>query len=845
MAIVRYLGKEKGLDLKSSDLRRGRQFASDGSNFDYDQDEDLTNRPGVKRYLSAGNPSYFLSMFNGIDESQQQTTHMIFGVGTSLRRIFIETIRIQSFVNNSDYKYEMYYDETQGEYYAQVLDGGTALWSMVLDNSETILDMITDFNTTLAGIASMTASAATNLRANDTDAISIRFGREGTTQRDAYVRYYTNDTLRQFSNTIPTFSNKGSTALLGDVLYIAPGRSGLHKYDGQAYYKAGMPKPDELTYSLDEGTGPDSEVDPGTYYYKIQYEFTDNPGNIVTGPISEIRRLTVGLGAGDDGKFDFTSTGLGGRKLGQALATNLVDITYEAGDNIVVQISNDNGLIAAGDRVYWRSYTSGEDGLRVINNSSENLQTLQTGRVTNLTGSTISITTDYAGRFRGAYWPDISTISVLIWRTLEGFGGYSNPYYLAGQIPFTTWGSVYESTLDSNLVSKAIYPDDPQDYGTQPPPGAYIAAYRNQLVITGINNEPDNVYFSEPGFYENFPIGSNVFKCTGGDVGDKVTGLGPSEDFLLVTKDRSIFRVTGDLGSSFAVDRIKVGIGCVSHYSIQEISQGRMAFLSHKGPWQVFRGQEVTPLGPASAEPDETRIASFFLEANNFNASGNGLPFSFKFEEAHGHSIPGQNKYYLNIPVKRQGLDESSSVMFVYDFHHDTWSRYDDLGCVGDLASFDTPNFDADRNNVLGGEDITDLLWFFRYGGVLMRMYRGDYYWQHNDQGDPILMSYATHWEGSDSPSQLKKFLRPYVLSVGGDEFDLTITQQLNWDRARDASVLSLVFTGSETNLKGKFREQRARSQRLVFSSSTINQKVKISGYELEVETPYAGKMKE
>lgn len=840
MAVVRYIGKEKGLDLKSSDLRRLKQYASDGSNFDYDSDEDLTNRPGYKPHHISNSNGYFISTFRGIDGDKEETTHLIYADGVSLYKIVIESIRVRSLTSNTYYTYEMLYDETQGEYYAQVLNGGTALWSMVLSDSISIQDMVDDFNTTLAGVASMTASGATGSRANYSDAISIGFGQDGTSVRDAYVRYYVSEIITNYTTFDGSFTSKTATALLGDILYVATGNFGLKKYDGLSFYKAGMPKPTTADLSPVAGSGFGGAAAAGTYIWRFQYEFTDNAGNIVTGKISDEYEIT--LAAGQDLEVTFANFA-SGYKYETTSLDAAIDITYSAGDTIVLNYTSNN--VNVGSRVYWRSYNAAEGlGGNVVESTP---QSLQTGIVTVDTGSAVHVKVDRDGRIVSNSWPYLSTISVIIWRTQVGQDG---PYYLAGQVPYGPAGSkVWESHSDANLVKQAIFPDDPPDYGSLPPSGRYIAAYRNQLVITGINGEPDNVYFSEPGFQENFPIGSNVFKCTGGDVGDGVTGLGPSEDFLLVTKDRSIFRVTGDLGSSFAVDRIKVGIGCISHYSIQELSQGRMAFLSHKGPWQVFRGQEVLPLGPASAEPDETRIAPFFSEANGNNSSGNGFDAKYKFEFAHGLSVPGQNKYYLNIPIKFQGNKETESVCFVYDFHHDTWSRYDGLQCVGDMASIDTENFDADQSNTIGGQDLVDLPWFFtRLGNgqyPLMRMYRGDYYWQHNDDGQPILMSYATHWEGSESPSQLKKFLRPYVLSIGGEEYDLTVTQQLNWDRTRDASILSLIFTGSETNLKGKFREQRARSQRLVFSSSTINQKVKISGYELEVETPYAGKMKE
>jgi len=77
------------------------------------------------------------------------------------------------------------------------------------------------------------------------------------------------------------------TVQVNDVLYVTNGVSGLFKYDGLRFYKAGLPKPADLTQDSGSGTA-------GTYRYRIVYKHTDNKDNIIfSTPSNELELSNV------------------------------------------------------------------------------------------------------------------------------------------------------------------------------------------------------------------------------------------------------------------------------------------------------------------------------------------------------------------------------------------------------------------------------------------------------------------------------------------------------------------------------------------------------------------------
>jgi hypothetical protein len=137
------------------------------------------------------------------------------------------------------------------------------------------------------------------------------------------------------------------------------------------------------------------------------------------------------------------------------------------------------------------------------------------------------------------------------------------------------------------------------------------------------------------------------------------------------------------------------------------------------------------------------------------------------------------------------------------------------------------------------------------------------------DHVSPIDFTYKSHWEALQEPSVFKKFLRIKVHSLDGtindfetDKFSLDVTTEHDY-RPVTISSLTMDFSGGVLGwgltpwglfnwgesrleqLSSKLNSSKAKSLRTIFKNSEIHQNVLISGYEMEISTPYDLQIKE
>jgi hypothetical protein len=102
--------------------------------------------------------------------------------------------------------------------------------------------------------------------------------------------------------------------------------------------------------------------------------------------------------------------------------------------------------------------------------------------------------------------------------------------------------------------------------GGSPPHGQYVAAHKNFLFMAHTTANPSRLHFSEVINLESWPA-LNFIDISPND-GDWITGLLPFDDYLIITKQRSVWVLVGTGTSDFEVKRIHSGIGCVAPRSL-------------------------------------------------------------------------------------------------------------------------------------------------------------------------------------------------------------------------------------------------------------------------------------
>ena len=853
---IRRYGPLNGLDLTSNDLRRPPGFMTGGKNFDINDRGDLVKRPGYKRMGELISPgAKGLAMWHGVGLSQAERSEVII-LQDAPQKIVIGIITIDyTGLSGDDFRYQMFYDTGTSQFRAQIdnVTTSTNLMDLALGTGTGGDATLATLISTISGLTDFTATADANVTTTDfaatgTEAVVIDFD----ASPDAKIRTFHDEVLAtpgSFSMTAPTSPDPPiySTALVNDVLYVSGGAGPVGKYDGVNFYEAGLPKPSSTTLVTSSSA---SE----TYRYRYQYTHIDNAGNVVEGQLSDPEEIDDADMAGG-GTVDITIDNLTADfSIGSFEYPDTEPfIGYDEGDTITLMgiSSTELATLQIGEKVGWSHHpwtTVIADHQTLDDSITVNAAQTQFGTITGKPSATsVEIEVDQDG----AIFPGMAVsqqLFVRIWRTKEeALDPTLSVYYLIGEFPLEAFAGATTVYTDAWGVGSSdrfnrleVLGDVPPDFGAQPPQGRFLAEYRNHLVVAGVEDEPDIIHFSEQGRPDVFATAVNQFRVGTGRIGDNVSGLGSTEDYLMAFKDRSIYRITGDLGGAFQVDRVSSTVGCESHFSIQEISVGLLGFLSHRGPFLIARGQQIQPMGPTA--DGQSRLEVFFKSQAFGVQYQNGDSTNHPLNHAVAANWASEGKYILGLTVS--GSPSTTSRTFVYDYERDFWSEWD-IGMERGVLAVNTPQL-TDTNGTL--RDSAGWFLFLNAVGsrmnVMMPYGRRDE--DYNDHGASYTFNPEMSWDTAGAPSHLKKFLRASVFSLDDLTFDLQIKQRINWDDTTNVSDITYDFnSGEDPSVKGKFREQRARSVKIIFENSTINQQTVISGYELELVPPMGVKLKE
>lgn len=163
---------------------------------------------------------------------------------------------------------------------------------------------------------------------------------------------------------------------------------------------------------------------------------------------------------------------------------------------------------------------------------------------------------------------------------------------------FTAGGQFFFAALLNTLVANNML-DAPKkwdgttamvDLGGTPPHGQYVATHKNYLFMARTLANPNRLYWSEVLNIESWPA-LNFIDISPND-GDWITGLLAFDDYLIITKNRSIWLLLGSGSSDFEVRRIHDGVGCVAPRSLTKVAQ-QFGFASTEGYYLSDLSQET------------------------------------------------------------------------------------------------------------------------------------------------------------------------------------------------------------------------------------------------------------
>jgi hypothetical protein len=370
------------------------------------------------------------------------------------------------------------------------------------------------------------------------------------------------------------------------------------------------------------------------------------------------------------------------------------------------------------------------------------------------------------------------------------------------------------------------------------------------MVTAGSLTAPNEVSFSDISSPEYFPLVSNQFTVTNLQ-GDRITGIFPSNESFIIFQSRAIHAVTGDVpNQTFRVDTITQDIGCAAHASIQDV-RGTICFLSLSGPRALSGASVPKGLGQAKDSEFNSRIDPLF---NQYGLDSESI---LRTKRAVGINYRKGEKYMIFIPSESEAggvrYTNSNSVMIVYDYTRDAWLKWSNFNCTGGMTLADAENEflfierrDADPS--AGTTDIKSYVYRFQNSGTSL-----DY--QDHDQA--IAAFHKSPWEFLGEAGVLKSFERIKVYSSEAldSQFTLDINTEKDFIPDVPISTCSLSF-GEEgyshnawdtaqygdpatTGLKHKLSNGRCVSLRVILSNSQAQKNIAITGYELEVATPY------
>lgn len=818
-----------GVDLKTSVIEPDDVFATGLLNVQMKRNGTLEKRRGFQAYAdNAGGCGLFVYQRN----TEDGETVEVLTADDSLWRLVESELEI-SYSGANSAAVSVAYSPTEEEFILTLIENSEAVLEQglgvgvneavpyTLTSLATAINAITDFSATITGSGSVPAAflGLTLLEAIDTSYTIKAGGWESVNcpLSDPFAGSLTHKNDADFENI--------SSVVTNNALFLANGYDEVYKYDGQTVYRAGVPTPDEFSIT-NAAAG-----DPGTWYYAIQFIQKDANGRLVEGNLTFVQTTGAAFepSAGDPATLTIDSiqptTGFNtGCAQVNGAQVSVSTITVDSGHTLNV-----------GDTAYFYDAISAGYVEREITAKAATTITVDGAAVTVEDNATIS-----------------NNLRIGIYRTRNG-GGLADIFYELAVVPNNSLAATQQyadEQIDDDLLDN-VQLLQPITDRSPPQKGKYVSVFQNLLVTAGNPADPNVVSFSDIESPEYFPIPDNQVTISN-LVGDKITGIAPSNENFIIFQKYSVHAVTGDVpNSNFRVDQLTNDIGCVAHATIQN-TKGLLFFLSPVGP-RVITGAEVPrALGPDRSNPLVSRIDPIFEQR------GVSADEIWQVKRAIALNDRIGEKYWLFVPAETlNGSNRSTNAfsrIFVFDYSRGAWLVWDTISPTSGVVSTEAEIYWQGRE------------WDAAINANTSYLYRQqllDEPESYQDHSEAIEAYYQSPWEFLGNAGILKTFkaIRVYGVEEINTTYTLDISTESNWVPDVVLSSLDMTFGsgggygdspygvsayGNPTPAAQKhpINNGRVYSLRVIFSNTAAQTNFNLSGYELEVATPYQAQFK-
>ena len=815
-----------GLDLKSSDIVREPQYASDMLNAEYKKNGNISKREGYRGQAgSVGGAG--LHSYNRVDPTTAKESQILVAVDENLHKVNETTVLIQYTGAETFVSFNVYLDKIAGVYKTTIQEDVTVVldYNMGVGIDELTPETLADLKSNIEGISGdytvtitgdTTATAAfidlardKNLAIDDVTLICRSF-EQIPSPITLLPGNTTNIGDEDFHNTTSTQIN--------NILYLSNGYDELIKYDGQNAYRAGLPKSDAPTTALGVAGALTSATG---YRHSVLYAQFDAAGNLHESAMSA-------------DSADLTPT------------NQTIDVTV---DNILAASGfNTNCAIVAGVQSGVNTITvddgSGGSHTMIVGDTAYFFDGVSGGyverEITSITAGSITVAGAAVDVADNAVISN--NLRIGIYRNLDG----GTTKFLVEEIPnnsFTATQVYNDNKIDSALGIEYLV--TAIEYSL-PPKGRFLSAYNNIAVLAGDLENPTTVYWADVGFPERWAPALLSLRVQSPN-GDKITGLSQSNEVMAIFEKRAMHVISGDIpNNNIRVDTITKDVGCVSHDTIQEV-RGSLYFLSDRGVWKTTSGQ--LPFEVSARVEPVFDIDPLLTESEKY-----------VFKRAIGINDRGKEQYLLFLPAESSNLigltANDSSILLVEDYYRSAWLKWDNMNLAGGAVYHNGKLWFSERRNV-GGTTTGTYLY--------SKNNRGDN-WDYQDNLDPVDWEYATAWYFFNEPSVYKKFLRLKTFAseeTANNAFTINTDIEKNFISGLVSNSFVTDFTGNGggygisaygvapygdiffPSRKCKIGPLKGTSIRFVMRNSESCQNVDIQGWELEFATPYRTELKE
>jgi hypothetical protein len=823
-----------GLDLKSDNLNRAQGYAASMRNAQYRKSGAIEKRPGFQAHAASQ---------GGFGEATYNRTHPTTGAESQITVAFGQTpYKLAFSILTVTYSgsaataiLSVFYDTATDQYRCQVQEGETLLVDQALgmgfdeastytiDQLRAVIDALANFAATVTGSTSTPAAFLKIVRNHDLTSTGGAYaGRAGywtainTTATNPFSGSQTHKDDADFEPV--------STIQLQNVLYCTNGYDQVHKYDGQTFYRAGVPTPASLTSAL----GAAGAVTGSSYLHKAQMVQIDAVGNVVEG---NVRTTTSGLGPAAQ-RMTLTVANV---QAGTGYNTNCAIVAGAQATVNTITVDDGSGgthTMKVGDTAYFFDSVSSSYVEREVTAIAATTITVAGNAVTVADNAVIS-----------------NNLRIALYRSKTS-ATTPTVFYLIAEIPNNSFAATQtydDNTTDANLGALFV---EPVSDRSPPPKGKYISKFRNTMVVAGAFEARNTVYASDADGCEYFPNdGSTSFDVDtpGGEI---VTGIGENNEVFVILKNPGVIVVSGNPElSQVEVRQISYDIGCTAHATIREL-KGALAFLSENGPMRMVGGQIPQPLG-SIVDPETGQIAGRLDPV--FDQRGLSESQVLNLTKAVAINHAASEKYILFIPAESSSSGakyaNTNTRIFAYDYSRDAWLEWSGMNMLGGVTINGDELYFQERRLSSYSSTVTF---------VLYRQHNLNDAWDYQDNNTYVDWDYGPQWETLGYPSVNKKFIRINVYSLDevlNNEFSVRIQGEANFIVDNPKCDFEISFSGGGYGVAGygsepygdpangavehKLGNGRFGSFRPRFLNQEEQANCVISGWELEIATPY------